>query len=73
MPTSPGTVSRILWHFTGGPEWDKETNKQKTESKPVADAYAALVGILGSRELRIGGYKDPPFAYQMYSSTVSRS
>jgi hypothetical protein len=26
MQLTPGTVSRILWHFTGGPAWNSEKN-----------------------------------------------
>lgn len=26
--SSPGTVSKILWHFTGGPIWNSKTNTQ---------------------------------------------
>src|SRR5262249_37193027 len=29
MPASPGTVSKILWHFTGGPIWDEAAKRQK--------------------------------------------
>lgn len=58
MPNSPGTVSKILWHFTGGPRWNNETNRQDDEPKQIEDAYKALIGILESRELRIGHYKE---------------
>jgi hypothetical protein len=55
---SPGTVSKILWHFTGGPTWNSEKNRQNKEPKPAQQAYKNLKGILGSRELRIGQYKE---------------
>lgn len=55
MPSSPGTVSKILWHFTGGPKWDGMAYRPSRELKPVEDAYNALVGILKSKELRLGG------------------
>jgi len=55
---SPGTVSRILWHFPGGPYPDEGTNKQKATRKPFADAYLALKGILQSRSLRLGDYTE---------------
>ena len=55
---SPGTVSRILWHFTGGPTWNAAKEKQGTSPKPAAQAYKNLQGILKSRELRLGGYKE---------------
>ena len=58
MAGTPGTVSKILWHFTGGPRWNAAENKQERKPKPAEDAYKALVGILGSRGLRLGGYKE---------------
>jgi Putative abortive phage resistance protein AbiGi, antitoxin len=58
MPSSPGTVSKILWHFTGGPRWNEEKKRQEKRRKSVKEAYNALVGILKSRELRIGQYKE---------------
>jgi abortive phage resistance protein AbiGi (putative antitoxin) len=58
MKVSPGTVSQILWHFTGGPLWNSEKEAQGKEPKPVAKAYDALVGILKARQLRIGSYKE---------------
>ena len=57
-PQMPGTVSNILWHFPGGPKWDASTGKQGTARKSAAKAYEALVGILESKELRIGSYKE---------------
>jgi hypothetical protein len=54
----PGTVSNILWHFTGGPVWDKSTKKQKIVPKPLNDAYSILKLILTSREIRISNYKE---------------
>jgi hypothetical protein len=35
----PGTVSKILWHFTGGPTWNDKTKKQNTSPKPSKNAY----------------------------------
>lgn len=58
MTTRPGTVSKILWHFTGGPRWDEESNKQLKERKPVRSSYNALKDIWGSRELRVGRYRE---------------
>ncbi len=49
MPNGPGTVSEILWHFTGGPRWNKNLNRQDAELKPPDEAYAALSSILASR------------------------
>lgn len=55
---SPGTVSKILWHFTGGPIWNRTTQQQGTAPKAAAKAYANLKSILRSRELRLGQYKE---------------
>jgi hypothetical protein len=54
----PGTVSKILWHFTGGPTWNAKENRQNKHPKSARAAYAALVSILQSRELRIGQFKE---------------
>jgi len=54
----PGTVSKILWHFTGGPLWDETTNKQLTQLKPAKFGYDALKSILTSREVRVGKYHE---------------
>lgn len=58
MSFRPGTVSKILWHFTGGPLWDVETNKQLKELKPSIKGYEALNSILESKEIRIGNYNE---------------
>ncbi len=55
---SPGTVSKILWHFTGGPTWNPKTKRQNAVPKPAADAYANLKSVLQSGELRLGTYKE---------------
>src|SRR5712671_1185210 len=55
---SPGTVSKILWHFTGGPVWNEETKRQGESPKPAAQAYNNLKLILRSREIRVGQYKE---------------
>jgi hypothetical protein len=55
---SPGTVSKILWHFTGGPSWNPAARRQNTAPKPAARAYANLKSILRSKVLRLGGYKE---------------
>jgi hypothetical protein len=34
MPSSPGTVSKILWHFTGGPRWNEVEKRQEATPKP---------------------------------------
>lgn len=58
MTSRPGTVSKILWHFTGGPIWDDVTNKQLKELKPAISGYEALKQILESQELRLGRYHE---------------
>jgi len=77
MAGTPGTISRILWHFTGGPRWSEGENRQETEPKPTEDAYKALIGILTSRELRIGQYKEVfrapvpgPFTLRIVSAQI---
>lgn len=55
---NPGTVSKILWHFTGGPLWDDKLNKQKKELKPMDLGYDILIKILESKELRISNYSE---------------
>lgn len=58
MAEQPGTVSKILWHFTGGPSWDPMRKCQERQPKPASDAYSALDSILRSRELRLGNYAE---------------
>ncbi|MBI5656729.1 MAG: hypothetical protein HZC44_07895 [Geobacter sp.] len=58
MKFSPGTVSKILWHFTGGPIWDNNLNKQGKELKSTQAAFKALCGIIDSKELRTGSYHE---------------
>lgn len=58
MTLTPGTVSTILWHFTGGPRWDALTKRQEPIPKPQDDAYRALLSILSSKELRLGSYSE---------------
>lgn len=55
---SPGTVSKILWHFTGGPTWNTKTKRQSNSPKPAAQAYKNLKSILRTKELRLGTYKE---------------
>lgn len=57
-PLSPGTVSRILWHFTGGPKWNAALGGQMSLPKPALQAYHNLRSILRARELRLGDYKE---------------
>ena len=58
MSNSPGTVSKILWHFTGGPIWNSKTNKQGKRLKPAAEGYKALKAILNSKVLKTGDYHE---------------
>ncbi len=55
---APGTVSNILWHFTGGPKWDDVKKKQLTIKKPDIEAFNNLKSILKTKELRLGSYKE---------------
>lgn len=55
---SPGTVSKILWHFTGGPSWNPKTKRHSNSPKPAAKAYANLKSILRTKGLRLGAYKE---------------
>jgi len=58
MGQPPGTVSRILWHFTGGPAWNSIENCQGSKPKPREEAYKALLSILESKELHLGQYRE---------------
>jgi len=55
---SPGTVSKILWHFTGGPAWNTKKKRQSSSPKPAAKAYENLKSILRTKQLRLGTYKE---------------
>lgn len=55
---APTTHSEVLWHFSGGPTWNKRKNLQNKMPKPAADAFAILIAILKSKTLRIGGYHE---------------
>lgn len=63
----PKTHSDILWHFTGGPLWNKKQKKQSEKPKSIAKSFDTFIKILKSRELRIGSYHEiikattPPF------------
>ena len=54
----PGTVSKILWHFTGGPRWDEAKQRQGVRRKKPSDAYKALRLILKTKNLRLGQYHE---------------
>ncbi len=53
-----GTVSKILWNFTGGPMWCDKTNKQFKEFKPEINGDEELKSILEPQELRVGKYHE---------------
>lgn len=55
---NPGTVSKILWHFTGGPMWNSKKNEQEKKLKNPADAFDKLKMILKSRTLKVGRFKE---------------
>lgn len=55
---NPGTVSKILWHFTGGPNWDPKTNKQNESPKPNSEAFEILKLILGTNHLKLSSYNE---------------
>ena len=55
---NPGTVSKILWHFTGGPTWNAKEKKQNSRPKKPHDAYQILCKIIREKTLRIGKYKE---------------
>ena len=58
MTQAPGTVSKILWHFTGGPRWNTSKNRQEKRRKPEGEAYKALLSILRTKELKLGDYRE---------------
>lgn len=52
MNNQPGTVSKIHWHFTGGPVWDENNNKQSSTIKTNKEAYNILKQILESKKIK---------------------
>jgi hypothetical protein len=58
VTNTPGTVSKILWHFTGGPAWNDREERQDRRRKPASAAYDALLSILNSRQIRLGSYSE---------------
>jgi len=54
----PGTVSKILWHFTGGPKWNIVKNTQHKQPKPAKEAYQNIISIIESMTLRLGQYSE---------------
>lgn len=53
-----GTVSKILWHFTGGPVWDIKKNKQSNYPKKFDSAYEILKSILKDNKLKLSSYPE---------------
>ncbi len=76
MKHSPGTVSSILWHFTGGPKWNNEKGHQEKKPKPESDALKAVTAILQSKHLRLGGYHELVSVvvpkYRSYDRTIKK-
>jgi len=58
MSKSPGTVSKILWHFTGGPGWDAALSKQTSQLKTDELSFNILNAILDSKHLRTSSYSE---------------
>src|SRR5579871_5548095 len=58
QPGPPGTVSKVLWHFTGGPNWDSSKKRQEPNPKRLSEAFNALCGILKTKQVRVGRYRE---------------
>ena len=58
MTYGPGTVSKIVWHFAGGPKWDDATNSRAPKPKSDEEAYTVLAGILSERQLKVSTYPE---------------
>jgi hypothetical protein len=54
----PKTHSEILWHFTGGPKWNRKRNTQNKRNKRHEEALEILIKILESRTLQVGNYRE---------------
>lgn len=54
----PKTHSDVLWHFTGGAQWNKKYRKQSKKLKSMSKSFEALIGILKSQTLRVGNYHE---------------
>ncbi len=53
-----GTVSKILWHFTGGPSWDAKNNRQYKELKKLDHSFEILKKIIESKQLKLSNYHE---------------
>lgn len=73
MSKTPGTVSKILWHFTGGPGWDVDKDRQMGAPKEDKSAYDALISILTSNELRASTYTESikAFIFEQFGDVVA--
>jgi len=49
----PGTVSRILWHFTGGHSQDGFTGTRSDKRKSLEEAFRLVKLVLESKELKV--------------------
>lgn len=58
MTNKPGTVSKILWHFTGGPLWDNKEGKQSYYPKSEQHSFEILNKIVSSKYLKTSDYKE---------------
>ena len=56
--SSPGTVSKILWHFTGGPKWDTDNHRQMDKPKSMKESYDILIKILKTSILKTSEYSE---------------
>ncbi len=54
----PKTHSNILWHFTGGPQWDAKKYCQSLKPKSQDLAFNSLCEILKSKTLALGVYHE---------------
>lgn len=55
---APGTVSKILWHFTGGPKGNGIDQCQEIHRKPLSQAFQALCSIVETKKLALGSYRE---------------
>lgn len=58
MKIQSGTVSNIVWHFTGGPKWNDGNKKQENEIKTNIEALNILEKIIDEKQLKLGSYKE---------------
>ena len=56
-----GTVSKILWHFTGGKKWDARRNRYSDQMKSHIESVEVVKKILESQTLKVGSFKEKIF------------